>query len=428
MRCGGSRAYFECRQHDRIFLYRRREATLGIDLPNIRHLRVLHETVQSGSVTAAAERCQLSQPAATQAIDRMEAAFSTPLLQRTARGTEPTAAGALLAARIATALEHLRVGAQAAVRADMPASRRPRQTFDRHVTAAQLRALAAIADCGSFTMAARALGVSQPTVHRTARTLEALAGTAFFRATSSGVELTPAAQFFVLGVKLARAEIRQADEEIGALLGDDRGTFNLGMLPLARTSLVARAADALLSATTRVQIRVTDGHYAHLLKSLREGDLDCLIGALRQPAPAADVTEEFLFEDELTVVVHPRHPLAKRAAVDLEETLAFPWIAPPRDTPPGTYLFETLRIHERRTTPVRLVYSAPALMQEVLATGDYISIVSRRRGGIEPAGLVSLPVSLKGNTRAYGLTWRTGWRPTETQRRFIDYLRTFGAD
>lgn len=370
----------------------------------------------------------MSQPAATQAIDRLEDSFGTPLLRRTSRGAEPTAPGALLAARIGPALEHLRVGAQAAMRADASALRKPRQTFDRHVTAAQLKALVAIADCGSFTMAARALGVSQPTVHRTARTLEALAGTPFFRATASGVELTPAAQFFALGVKLARAEIQQAAEEIGALLGDDRGTFNLGMLPLARTSLVARAADALLSATKRVQIRVTDGHYAHLLKSLREGDLDCLIGALRQPAPADDVTEEFLFEDELTIVVHPRHPLAKRGAVDLEETLAFPWIAPPRDTPPGTYLFETLRIHERRTTPVRLVFSAPALMQEVLATGNYISIVSRRRGRTEPTGLVSLPVALRDNTRAYGLTWRTGWRPTETQRRFIDYLRAFSAD
>ena len=398
------------------------------DLPNIRHLRVLHEAVETGSVTAAAERCQLSQPAATQAIARLEDAFATPLLRRTSRGIEPTAAGRLLAARIGPALEHLRVGAQAATRADVSAPRKVRQSFDRHVTAAQLKALVAIAGSGSFTMAAQALGVSQPTVHRTARTLEALAGTAFFRATASGVELTPAAQFFALGVKLAQAEIRQATEEIGAMRGDDRGTFNLGMLPLARTSLVARAADALISATRGVQIRVTDGRYAHLLKSLREGELDCLIGALRRPAPADDVTEEFLFEDELAIVVHPRHPLAGRAAVDLEETLAFPWIAPPRDTPPGTYLFETLRIHERRTTPVRLVYSAPALMQEVLATGNYISIVSRRRRGTEPTGLVALPIALLDNTRAYGLTWRTGWRPTETQRRFIDYMRAYSAD
>ncbi len=400
---------------------------MAVDIPNLRHLRVLQEAVATGSVSAAAERCQLSQPAATQAIARLETEFGTPLLLRGSRGIGPSAAGALLAARIGPALEHLRVGAQAAARAEPSQPRKPRQTFDRHMTAAQMKALIAIADAGSFTLAARALGVSQPTVHRTARTLEALAGVAFFRATASGVELTPAAQFLALGVKLARTEIRQAVEEIGALLGDDRGTFNLGMLPLARVSLVARAADAVMSATRRVQIRVTDGRYAHLLRSLREGDLDCLIGALRRPAPADDVTEEFLFEDELTIVVHPRHPLAQRGTVDLEETLAFPWIAPPRDTPPGTYLFETLRIHERRTTPVRLVFSAPDLMQAILATGDYISIVSRRRGEADATGLVALPIELKDNKRAYGLTYRTGWRPTETQQGFIDCLRKFSA-
>lgn len=410
------------------YILERMEPALTVDIPNIRHMRVLREAVETGSVSTAAERCQLSQPAATQAIARLEDAFGTPLLVRTSRGTAPSAAGTLLAARIGTALEHLRVGAQAALRAETTAPRRPRQTFDRHVTAAQLKTLVAIANNGSFTLAARALGVSQPTVHRTARNLEELAGIAFFRATASGVELTPAAQFFALGVKLARAEIRQAVEEIGALLGDDRGTFTLGMLPLARTSLVARAADALISATRRVQIRVTDGRYAHLLRSLREGDIDCLIGALRQPAPADDVTEEFLFEDELAIVVHARHPLATRSSVDLAETLAFPWIAPPRDTPPGTYLFETLRIHERKTTPVRLVFAAPALMQEMLATGNYISIVSRRKGSAETAGLVSLPIPLTDNRRAYGLTCRTGWRPTDTQRRFIDLLRRHSAD
>ena len=390
-------------------------------------MRVFLEVVRAGSVSAAAERCHLSQPAATQAIARLEEEFGTPLLVRRKREPIPTDCGALLVTRIEAALEHLRVGAQAALRSSGTAARRAEAPFDRQVTAAQLRALVAIANTGSFTVAARMLGLSQPTVHRTARNLEELANIPFFRATATGVELTPAAQAFVLGTKLAQAEIRQAFEEIGRQLGDDRGTFNLGSLPLARTYIVPRAADAIISRTRGVQIRVIDGRYAELLRSLREGDLDCMIGALRQPAPADDVNEEFLFNDEIIIVAHPDHPLAARNSVTIEDTLAFPWVAPPRETPTGSYLFETLRIHEREITPVRLVSSSLNLLRGILATGNYISIISRHQISVEERDghIAPLPIELKDNYRAIGLTYRSNWRPTETQSQFIEYLREF---
>ena len=392
-------------------------------------MRVFLEAVRAGSVSAAAERCHLSQPAATQAIARLEEEFATPLLVRAKRDLLPTECGALLVARIEATLDHLRIGAQAALRAPGSAGRRAEPPFDRQVTAAQLRALVAIANTGSFTIAARLLGLSQPTVHRTARNLEELAATPFFRAKATGVELTPAAQAFVLGAKLAQAEIRQASEEISRQLGDDRGTFNLGSLPLARTSIVPRATHAIISRTSGVQVRVIDGRYAELLRSLREGDLDCLIGALRQPAPADDVTEEALFNDELVIVAHPGHPLAKRDALTLDETLAFPWVAPPKDTPSGSYLFETLRIHEREVTPVRLVSSSLVVLRGILALGNYISIISRHQISVEERDghMCVLPIALKDNYRAIGLTYRTNWRPTATQSQFIEYLRQFSS-
>jgi DNA-binding transcriptional LysR family regulator len=48
-------------------------------------------------------------------------------------------------------------------------------------------------------MAARSLGLSQPTVHRTARNLEAVAGLPFFIARPSGVHLTGRSRCFHAG-------------------------------------------------------------------------------------------------------------------------------------------------------------------------------------------------------------------------------------
>lgn len=396
--------------------------------PNIKHMRVFLETARTGSVSRAAELCFLSQPAATQAIARLEADIGTDLLVRRRQKSALTASGNLFAKRAANALSHLKNGARAAMRASGGKAAR-RTGFEGSVTASQLRNLIAIANAGSFSVAANMLGLSQPTVHRTARSLEAVAGIPLFIARPSGVRLTPSAEAFVLGVKLAQSEIRQSIEEISRELGRESGTFVLGSLPLARTSIVPKAIHAMVSSLDGFQVRVVEGRYAELLRSLREGDLDCMIGALRHPAPADDILQEFLFQDALAIVAHPDHPLVGRALRSLDETLTYPWIAPPKETPAGQYLFETLRIQDWPTTPVRVVSSSMAVLRGVLAEGPYLSIVSKHQINVDEAlgAIATLDVPLQGHLRDIGLTYRRGWQPTESQERFIDFLREYSA-
>ncbi len=394
--------------------------------PNIRHMRVFLETVRTGSVSAAAESCHLSQPAASQAIARLEADIGVPLLNRQKHSFGPTPSGRVFEQRASQALAHLRQGAKAAMRGTNTTKKR-QAGFDLAVTAAQLRTLVAIANTGSFTLAASALGLSQPTIHRAARSLEALAKTPFFMARPSGVALTPVAETFVKEVKLAQSEIRQGIEEISQITGEDKGTFVLGSLPLARTSIVPKAIHAMTTSRKGVQVRIIDGRYSELLRSLREGDVDCLIGALRSPHPAEDVVQKGLFRDELSIVAHPNHPLASQSAVSLQDTLAYPWVAPPKETPAGQYLFETLRIQDLDRSPVRVVSSSMAVLRGVLSEGNYVSIVSRHQIGVEARlGLLApLNVALQGHVREIGLTYRKGWRPTATQEQFIDFLHKY---
>ncbi|HBS37801.1 MAG TPA: LysR family transcriptional regulator [Rhodobacteraceae bacterium] len=393
---------------------------------NIRHMRVFVETARTGSVSTAADLCHLSQPAATQAISSLEANFGTALLIRKRQGSTLTTCGTLVERRTRAALKHLRDGAKNALReAGNKAVRR--QNFELSVTASQLRNLIAIANTGSFTVAARSLGLSQPTVHRTARNLEAVAGTPFFTARASGVRLTAAADAFMRGAKLAQSELRQAIEDVSRETGEEHGTFVLGSLPLARTAIVPKAIHAMVSTVEGFQVRVVEGRYAELLRSLREGDIDCLIGALRHPIPTDDIEQELLFQDALAIVAHPSHPLVNQRMVKLDETVEFPWIAPPKETPAGQYLFDTLQIHKRAESPVRVVSSSMAVLRGVLAEGHYVSVVSRHQINVEEAlGTIAvLDVQLSGHIRDIGLTYRSDWTPTETQSLFIEYLRNF---
>ncbi|WP_375174978.1 LysR family transcriptional regulator [Pseudooceanicola sp.] len=397
------------------------------ELPHIRYLCVVREVFRHGRIGAAADVVHVSQPAATQSLAKIEALLGVDLFDRRPTGMFPTEAGTLFERRLDRILEHLRRGdSLARRRAPRPKSGRPLKSFYTLCTPVQVRALLAIARAGSFSQAANELGVKQPGIHRAARDLSALAGFDLFEQTRGGVILSAAAEAFAQQLRLAASEFRQAMFEINELLGRDVTTINIGSLPLSRATILPAAIDEMIRAEgAAVQVNCVDARYATLLHDLRFGTLDCLIGALRFPPPASDIEQEELFVDRLAVVAAPDHPLAGRDRIALQDTLAYPWVAPPRTSPSGAYLFDTLGIQHLPNTPVRAVSSSLVLLRGLLARGNYISIASVRQVEVDEqmGALIRLPVDLPGSERTIGLTFRKNWSPTPVQRRFLDIIR-----
>lgn len=391
-----------------------------MDFPNIRHMSIFAEAVATGSVSEAAQRVHLTQPAASQGIARLEGALGERLFLRQGGKVTATQAGELFAARVVRALTLI----------DRGAGRSPAGRLVHKLTAAQLRALIAVGDTGSFTLAAQDLGVAQPSVHRRARTMEQILGVPLLRNTASGVTLTQAGQVLYQHAKLAREELRQGQEDLAALAGRGKGRVVLGALPLPRSQLIPDAVDALVSAHEGIQVRIVDGPYSELLRGLREGDIDAMVGALRYPTVAEDVVQEVLYRDDLVIITGHAHPLAGRARVLLEETEAYPWVAPPRSTPSGSYLFNALQIATKPETPVRVVTSSLVILRELLRRGAYVSIISRQQVARElrSGDIAVLPIELPGSARDIGLTTRVGWQPTSAQARCLAALRDAARD
>ena len=113
----------------------------------------------------------------------------------------------------------------------------------------------------------------------------------------------------------------------------------------------------------------------------------------------------------------------------IDDVLAYPWVAPPKNTPAGSYLYDTLRIQDLPNTPVRVVSSSLVLLRGLLMMGDYITIISLNQIAheYEQGVLVPLPIELADSARAIGLTYRRDWRPTKTQQQFLSYLREVSA-
>ncbi|MEM1048433.1 MAG: LysR family transcriptional regulator [Pseudomonadota bacterium] len=379
---------------------------------NLRHLRLLLAVAESGSLTAAAARVHVSQPAVTQAIGKLESDAGGKLFERTGQGFFATRRGTALCNRVRRAFDRLDPAL-----ADIS----PRLTLT--ATVAQLDALVAVQDTENFTLAARRLGVSQPTVHRAISKLEQEAGRRLFERTAFGMTASRATQALAMAVMLAFQELGQAEADIAELNGGDAGTIVIGALPLSRSVLLPNALVRFREERPRQKVLVIDGRYDDLLGGLRRGDIDVIVGALREPAPIEDVVQESLFDDRLVILAGHHHPLVGQAHVPQDILRTYPWVVPREGTPTRD---QFNAFFGAQGPPQSIIQAGSILLvRKILSASDHLACISRAQGQAEISqGLVSeVAVDTDWPGRPIGLTTRSNWAPTKAQRRLLTLLR-----
>jgi DNA-binding transcriptional LysR family regulator len=388
---------------------------------NLRHLHTFREVARLGSVSAAARAVHISQPAVTQAIAGLERYFGSPLLLRRSTGVSLTSAGEICLVRVERSMRQLREAVSEATRG----AGVERADVERLVRSRQLDALGAVVEHGNFSGAARARRVSQPSIHRSARELERVLGIPLFEKTSFGIMPTREAEELARRTRLAFAEIEQARAEVHALSGGESGRTVIAAMPLARSYLLPAALLEFTQEHPRHGVAIIEGTYEHLLAGLRSGESDIVIGALRDPAPAADVLQEHLFDDPLAIIVRARHPLASRTRVTAAALGKFQWIAPRAGSPLRVHFNALLASTGLELPSPPLECNSLAAARAFLLESDRIMLLSAHQIHYEmKAGLlVALPHPAGNVVRPIGLTLRRNWHPTNTQQRLLEILR-----
>ncbi len=380
---------------------------------NLRHLRVFAAVVETGSITRAAERILVSQPAVTQAVAKLETILGQPLLHRTSQAVFANQAGKILADRITRAF-----GLLDPALTDLS----PRLVLT--ATAAQLQALIATREAESFTLAARRMGLAQPTVHRAVSQLEQEAGRPLFERMAHGMIATRPAQALAQAARLAFAELSQAEADLAELTGREVGRIVVGAMPLSRSYILPRAIARFRQHRATLPIKALDGPYDDLVAGLRRGEVDFLIGALRDPAPTGGLIQEHLFDDGLVFVARSGHPILTNRKPDLKALFDHPIIVATEGTPTRR-AFDDLS--SRFGPPPSLVETGSMiLMRELLRVSDHLGCISKLQieAEIRLGAVAQVPVDLADTLRPIGLTLRADWLPTRAQADFLTDLRT----
>lgn len=379
---------------------------------NLRHLRLFLALAEAGSLAAAAGQMGLSQPAASQALAALEHRAGGPLFARRMGGAL-TARGLALHPRVARAFAILDQGfAELSPRLWLTTSH------------AQLRALIATVDSGSFALAAARLGLKPPSVQRAIATLEAEIGRAVFTRTAQGLLASRAAQSLSRAARLALAELTQATAELASLDGVASGPIRVGALPLARAAWLPAALAAFRRRCPGQAVAIVDGSYGALIDALQRTEIDLMLGALRDPAPHGDICERRVFDDRLALVAAAGHPCVIRGVPDMADLAQADWVVP-RSGAPGRAQFDALFAAAGLSPPKAVIETGSAvILRELVLEAGYLGCISGAQIAPElRRGQVSrLPIGGDLPLRPIGITTRAGFVPTLAQATLIACL------
>jgi LysR family transcriptional regulator of gallate degradation len=142
---------------------------------------------------------------------------------------------------------------------------------------------------------------------------------------------------------------------------------------------------------------------------LRAGDIDFILGALRPPGYASDLSGVPLADDALAIVARHEHPWGSRKRIAREDLARARWVLPRVNTPNRTLFERALAARGLPAPDVMVETSDLAVLRGVLVNSDLLTAISPRQLAYElRAGLLQvLPFQLPDTRRVIGITQRT---------------------
>ncbi|QDR79408.1 LysR family transcriptional regulator [Sporomusa termitida] len=168
-----------------------------------------------------------------------------------------------------------------------------------------------VAKQGSFTRAAQALHVSQPSISKMVRNLENELGVILIDRSGRKTKLTDAGQaLYEHGINII-ASLNNAAADLDALIGCRKGQIRIGIPPMVETSFFAIAIGEFKKKYPDILIDLIEVGSKAIEKMVEEGQLE--IGVVVLPVKNKANFSLFAFvKDPIQLIVHPEHRLAAR--------------------------------------------------------------------------------------------------------------------
>jgi DNA-binding transcriptional LysR family regulator len=284
-----------------------------------------------------------------------------------------------------------------------------------------------VVEFASFTKAAEALSLSQPTVSEHLKMLEEFFGEKLIDRLGREVLPTPAGRVFY---QYAKNIVQLRDESVKALQqfkGHLAGSLTLGASTIPGTYLLPKVIGNFKSKYPAIKIVVKIADSAEIVNLILEGTIEC--GFIGSTWNDKRVLIEEISYDELVLAVHKGHRWSLQKQIQLQELIGEPFII--REQGSGTRkeminIMENCGFASSRLNIVAEMGSTEAIKQGIIA-GIGVSIISRQSLENEiKTGLIDI-ISMKNVKfmRPIHLIQRKNRQLSPLGKAFLDYIKNF---
>ncbi len=206
----------------------------------------------------------------------------------------------------------------------------------------QLACFVALVDEGSFTRAARVVGMAQPSLSQHIRTLEQELNGRLVERLPRGIALTPAGRSLLPEARAAVRAVERGRRGARAALALEAGELEIATVLSMAVGLLPRYIKIWHERFPGVGIRLHEFRHRTLLEdAVQQGVADFAIGPL--PVRSWDGSLAVISWEEFVIVLPPNDPLAGRSEVELAELADRQWVLYHQDHGLAGILEETCR-------------------------------------------------------------------------------------
>ena len=242
----------------------------------------------------------------------------------------------------------------------------------------QLEIFTKVAELKSFSKAARAIYLTQPTVSQHISSLENYLGTKLFDRLGKEVALTKAGEILYRYAKQITALRGEAQQALDHFLGKKTGHLILGASTIPGEYILPPLLGQFKTAYPSIKITLRIGDTEEIVTELLGGTIE--LGVIGAKITHTRIKYSPFVEDELIVVVPKGHRWWQRKSIDVQELADEPFIM--REEGSGTRISMEKRLHKLGVSSNDLkiiaeVGSTTAVKQAIKANLG-ISLISER--------------------------------------------------
>lgn len=286
-----------------------------------------------------------------------------------------------------------------------------------------LRLVEQVSAHGTVTGAAKALGLTQPTLSHQLREVETRLRTPLFVRTGRRMVPTGAGEQLAQVARAVLAEIGNFERQLSSgVFEETRGVLRVATECYTAYHWLPTVLKHFKERWPGVELRVSPEYTSTPIAALRDGALDLAIVST-EPTDRR-LRSERLFDDELVVVVSPRHRFARQPFVSAEDFATEHVILYSTDDRPSTLLRDILApagVAPERVTRIQLT---EAILELVMADMG-ISVLARWAVApfIRNGSLSAIRLTERGHFRQWFASMRAGDPTTPFQLDLIQLLR-----